>query len=121
MLVAATDQPRAATVLARRLLAHADRNQLAVIARPRNPQVAGMYRAPRFAPLPPAAEGSCRVLIRPPRGQPSSLARGTIAASVTTRLISRPADGTGHPLLCRCRPRVPQPPIRPAHVGETTR
>ncbi len=62
MLVAATDQPRAATVLVRRLLAHADRNQFAVIARPRNPQVAGMYRALRFAPLP---AGSGRILLRP--------------------------------------------------------
>jgi hypothetical protein len=64
MLVAAADEPRAATVLVRRMLVHADAGNLAVIARPRSPQVADAYRALRFAPLP---TGRGRILLRPAR------------------------------------------------------
>lgn len=61
-LVVAPDQPRAATILVRRLLAFADRDGISVIARPRTPAVAAMYEAVHFAAL-PGATG--RILLRP--------------------------------------------------------
>jgi hypothetical protein len=63
-LVADPDQPRAATVLVRRLLVHADRHGITVIARPRTRQVAQAYRVLGFAPLP---GGTGRILLRPAR------------------------------------------------------
>jgi len=63
-LVADADQPHAATVLVRRLLADADHHRVAVTARPRNPRVADTYRVLRFVTL-PASSG--RILLRPPQ------------------------------------------------------
>lgn len=50
-LAADTDHPRAATVLVRRLLRHADAVHTAVIANPRDARVVTMYRRLGFNPL----------------------------------------------------------------------
>ncbi len=64
LLVARTDDRRAATVLVGRLLAHADRSGVAVLARPRDGRVAAMYEALGFDQV--ASTGG-RVLLRTPR------------------------------------------------------
>jgi len=64
LLVARTDDRRAATVLVGRLLAHADRGDVAVLARPRDDRVAAMYEALGFDEV---ASAGGRVLLRTPR------------------------------------------------------
>jgi hypothetical protein len=64
VLAAAPEDRRAATVLVRALLAHADRHGIAVMARPRDARVAAMYRALHFAAVP---AGNGRMLLREPR------------------------------------------------------
>jgi len=61
MLAADHRHRQAATELARRLLRHADAQQMAVIANPRNAEVATMYRRLGFEPLDPEPS---RLLVR---------------------------------------------------------
>jgi hypothetical protein len=63
-LAASAAHPRAATVLVRRLLQIADREQVAVVALPRDDHVAKMYQAIGFAGL---TGGTQRLLLRLPR------------------------------------------------------
>lgn len=75
LLVARTADRRAATVLVRRLLAHADRNGVAVLARPRDDRVAAMDEVLGFDNV---ADADGRVLLRVPRQD-----RGPIPPSIT--------------------------------------
>ena len=71
ILAASEGQRRAATVLVRHLVAHADRHHIAVIACPRDERVRQMYQRLHFAPIP---GGGSKILLRQPRvttaGQP---------------------------------------------------
>jgi len=64
-LAAAETDQRAATVLVRQMLRHADAHRLAVLARPRDRRLADLYAALGFREL---ADGRGRVLLRAPRG-----------------------------------------------------
>ncbi len=66
-LAATADSARAATVLVRCLLAHADRHHVAILARSHNERVAEVYKRLGFAPLP---RGNGRTMLRPPRTRP---------------------------------------------------
>ena len=63
-MLAATVGGNAATVLVRHLLEHADRNDVAVTARPRDERVARGYRRLGFAAVP---GGTGRLMLRPAR------------------------------------------------------
>jgi hypothetical protein len=62
-LAAHPDNRRAATIMVRRLVQHADAIGMAVSARPRTEAVATAYRRLGFRPVP---GGAGRILIRPP-------------------------------------------------------
>ncbi len=62
-LAADRAQPRATTEQVLRLLRHADAKRLAILANPRNPAVAAMYRRLGFQPV---AAGRGRLLVRWP-------------------------------------------------------
>jgi hypothetical protein len=64
LLAAGPADRRAATILVRQLIGHADRHGIAVLARPRDDRVAAMYAALGFRDLSGAGG---RVLLRVPR------------------------------------------------------